>query len=65
MSYCQMMPEKKVKKVSKEDFNNSSSYMLLKEDKPKQDNECSINYYNVVLALLFIVFVYWLWMKYA
>jgi hypothetical protein len=61
MSSCNAMPPKKVNKV--ENFNNNS-YMLLNQKETKKENECSFNYYNILLVLGLMVFVYLFWMKY-
>jgi hypothetical protein len=60
MSSCNAMPSKKVKV---ENFNNNS-YMLLNQKETQKENECSFNYYNILLVLGLIVFVYLFWMKY-
>ena len=73
MSYCNQLPEKK--KI--ENFNNEKSYMLLKSNNVNESSNtynthvntikdsCSFNLYSIVLALGFIVLLYFMWMKYS
>ena len=66
MSYCNIMPDKNIKKV--ENFNNNK-YLLDQNNSNNiiklKKNDCSFNYNNVLLTLGLIILIFFLWMKYS